>query len=77
MFDAIQVVEYVSSGSSAPIGVSYSATFWGNNNPADVIVLNTNSRWVKARFSSKVGIWSEYSAAVFVTPIDPIRVRVP
>jgi hypothetical protein len=74
VYDAIQIVEYVSSSNSAPIGVDYSATFWGKNNPANVIALNTNSRWIKARFSSKAGIWSDYSTAVFVTPISPIRV---
>ena len=75
MFDAIQIVEYVSSSSSEPIGVGYSATFWGNGNPANVIAQDSNSRWVKARSSSKAGIWTEFSAAIFVTPISPIRVR--
>jgi len=74
-FNAIQIVEYTSSSSSEPTGVNYSATSWNKSNPVNVIVQTTNSRWVKARFSSNLGIWTDYSAAVFVTPILAIQVK--
>jgi hypothetical protein len=74
LYDAIQIVEYVSSSASEPTGVNYTVTAWESKSPVNIIAMNTNPRWVKARFSSKVGIWTAFSTAVFVKPIDPITV---
>lgn len=75
LFDAIQIVEFVSSSTSEPTSVNFSTSAWVRDNPVNVITQNFNPRWVKARFSSKFGIWTEYSNAVLVTPINPIQIR--
>ena len=73
-YDAIQIVEYESTSSTEPTGVTYSATYFDTINPATVITSNTNARWVKARFSSGGGIFTDYSAAQKVTPTSPVSV---
>ena len=74
VFDAIDIVEYESTASTEPTGVTYSRVFFGSVSPANVITLNTNSRWVKARFSSDSGVYTAFSAAQKVTPISPVTV---
>ena len=74
IFDAIDIVEYESAATTEPTGVTYSRVYFDNISPANVITTNTNSRWVKARFSSDGGIYTAFSAAQKVTPLDPITV---
>lgn len=68
VFDAIEIVEYESTATSEPTGVTYTRTFFSALNPAVIITPNFNRRWVKARFSSDAGIYTAYSAAVAVIP---------
>jgi hypothetical protein len=68
VFDAIEVVEYESTATTEPTGVTYKRTFFDTLNPAVILTPNFNKRWVKARFSSDAGIYTPYSAAQVVTP---------
>lgn len=68
VFDGIEVVEYESTASTEPTGVTYTRTFFNTLNPAVVLTPNFNKRWVKARFSSDGGVYTPYSAAQVVTP---------
>jgi len=74
VFDAIDIVEYESNASSEPTGVTYSRVYFDSVSPANIITLNTNSRWVKARFSSDSGVYTAFSAAQKVTPLSPVTV---
>ena len=74
MFDAIDIVEYESNASTEPTGVTYSRVYFDSISPANVITLNTNSRWVKARFSSDSGVYTAFSAAQKITPTSPVTV---
>jgi hypothetical protein len=74
VFDAIDIVEYESSASTEPTGVAYSRVYFNSVSPANIITLNTNSRWVKARFSSDSGVYTAFSAAQKITPISPVTV---
>jgi len=74
VFDAIDIVEYESTASTEPTGVTYSRVYFDSVSPANIITLNTNSRWVKARFSSDSGVYTTFSAAQKVTPTSPVTV---
>jgi len=74
VFDAIDIVEYESDSSTEPTGVDYSRVYFSSISPAKIITINTNSRWVKARFSSDGGVYTAFSAAQKVTPLSPISV---
>ena len=54
-FDAIDIVEYESNSSTEPAGVVYSRVYFNSISPANILTVNTNPRWVKARFSSDGG----------------------
>lgn len=73
-YDAIEIVEYESTSSTEPTGVTYSTSFWGTLNPANIIAPNINARWVKARFSSSAGQYTAFSAAQKVTPTSPVSI---
>jgi hypothetical protein len=73
-YRAIEIVEYESSSSTEPTGVTYSKVYFDNLNPIQIIVPNTNARWVKARFSTISGKYGAYSAAQKVTPTNPVTV---
>jgi hypothetical protein len=73
-FNSIEVVEYESASSTEPTGVTYSRTYFGVVNPANVIVHNYNARWVKARFYSDSGATTDFSTAYKVTPTSPVSV---
>lgn len=73
-FDAINIFEYESNSSSEPTNVVYSRIYFGNVSPANVITLNTNSRWIKASFSSDGGNYTAFSAAQKVTPLSPVTI---
>jgi hypothetical protein len=68
VFDGIEIVEYESTDSVEPTGVTYKRTFFSTLNPAVVLTPNFNKRWVKARFSSDGGVYTPYSAAQSVIP---------
>jgi len=74
VYDAIEVVEYESTASTEPTGVTYIRSYFGVVNPANVIIQNVNSRWVKARFTSDSGVTTPYSTAYKVTPTSPVTV---
>lgn len=75
LFDAIQIVEYVSSSSTEPMGVDYSVISWNRDNPVNVVAQTLSPRWVKARFSTSAGIWTDFSPAFRVVPTAAIQVR--
>jgi len=72
VYDAIDIVEYESNSATEPTGVTYTRTYLGTINPANIISSGTNKRWVKARFSSDAGIYTAFSAAQAVTPTSPV-----
>jgi hypothetical protein len=74
IFDAIDIVEYESTASSEPTDVTYSRVYFSSISPANIITFNTNSRWVKARFSSDPGVYTDFCAAQPATPLSPITV---
>ncbi len=74
VFDAIDIVEYESTSSTEPTGVDYSRVYFNSISPANIITVNTNQRWVKARFSSDSGVYTAFSAAQKVTPLSPVTV---
>lgn len=74
-YGSIEIVEYESSSSTEPTGVTYSRTYFGNLIPANIIVNNTNARWVKARFYYSSGEDStSFCVAQKVTPTSPVSV---
>lgn len=74
VYDAIEIVEYESTSSTEPTGVTYLRSYFGTVNPANVITPNYNARWVKARFTSDAGNTTAYSTAYKVTPTSPVSV---
>ena len=74
VYDAIEIVEYESTSSTAPTNVTYARAYFGTVNPAIVITPNYNARWVKARFTSDAGNTTEFSTAYKVTPTSPVSV---
>lgn len=72
VYDAIDIAEYESTSATEPTGVTYTRTYLGTINPANIISSGSNKRWVKARFSSEAGIYTDYSAAQSVTPTSPV-----
>lgn len=72
-FDKIEIEEVESSATTAPT-TGFSKVFSGSNNPAIVIVPNTNKRWVRARFVDNLGSFAAYGTAVQVEPTSPVVV---
>lgn len=74
-YGSIEIVEYESSSSTEPTGVTYSRVYLGTITPANIIASNTNARWVKARFVGKSGTnFTSFSAAQKVTPTNPVSI---
>ena len=73
-YNSIEIVEYESTSSTEPIGVTYIRTYLGTINPANIIVHNFNKRWVKARFTSNSGLTTAYSSASAVTPTSSVSI---
>ena len=73
-YAGIEIVEYESNSSSEPTGVTYNRVYIGQINPANIITNNFNKRWVKARFASVAGVYTNYSAAQSVTPTSVVNV---
>jgi hypothetical protein len=74
VYDAIEIVEYESTSTTEPTGVTYVRSYFGTLNPSVVITPNYNARWVKARFTSDAGNATLYSAAQKITPTSPVSV---
>jgi hypothetical protein len=74
VYDAIEIVEYESTSSTAPTNVTYVRAYFGVVNPANVITQNFNDRWVKARFTSDSGVTTPFSTAYKITPTSPVAV---
>ena len=74
VFDSIDIYEYESDSSTEPTGVTYSRVYFDQISPANIITVNNNARWVKARFTSKVAVSTAFCAAQKVTPTSPITV---
>ena len=74
IYDAIDIVEYESNASTEPTGVTYSRVSFTSVSPANVITLNNNSRWVKARFTSDVGVSTAFCVAQKITPTPAVTV---
>lgn len=72
-FNKIEIEEIESSNITAPT-TGFSKVFSGSNNPAIVIVPNTNKRWVRARFMDNLGSFAAYGTAVQVEPTSPVVV---
>jgi hypothetical protein len=72
-FDKIEIEEIESSNTTAPT-TGFTKIFSGSNNPAIVIVPNTNKRWVRARFVDNIGSFAGYGSAVQVEPTSPVVV---
>jgi len=72
-FDKIEIEEVESSATTAPT-TGFTKIFSGSNNPAIVIVPNTNKRWVRARFVDNIGSFAAYGSAVQVEPTSPVVV---
>lgn len=73
-YNSIEIVEYESNSSTEPTGVTYTRTYLGIINPANIIAANTNTRWVKASFHGDSGKTTPFSAAQKVTPTNPVSV---
>lgn len=72
-FDAIEIVEY-ESPTTPPSNAVYSRVFFDNISPANIITLNTQKRWVKARFTLSGGSSTLYCAPKDVVPLAPVTV---
>jgi hypothetical protein len=74
VFDAIDIYEYESNASTEPTGVTYSRVYFDQISPANIITVNNNPRWVKARFTSKVAVSTAFCVAQKITPTNPVTV---
>jgi hypothetical protein len=72
-YEFISVEEIVSSASTAPT-TGYQQVYLSNIKPANIVTPTTETRWVKARYTSKSGVYGPYSNPVQVTPTNPISV---
>ena len=72
-YEFISVEEIVSDAGTAPT-TGYQQIYLSDIKPANIITPTTDARWVKARYTSKSGLYGPYSNAVKVTPTNPISV---
>lgn len=72
-YEFISVEEIVSDAGTAP-STGYQQVYLSDIKPANIVTPTTESRWVKARYTSKSGLYGSYSNAVKVTPTNPISV---
>ena len=76
-YNYIEVVEYASDSSTEPMGVDYQEVYLSSQNPAFVITSTTQKRWVKARYTDKLGDTDNaFGIAYPVTPINPVQVDI-
>ena len=72
-YEFLSVEEIVSDAGTAPT-TGYQQVYLSDIKPANIITPTTEARWVKARYTSKSGLYGQYSNAVKVTPTNPISV---
>jgi hypothetical protein len=72
-YQYIAVEEIESTANTAPT-TGYDQVYLDSIKPATIIRPNTNSRWVKARFTDNEGTYGPYSTAYKVTPESPVVV---
>ena len=72
-FNYISIEEYISASATEPTGVTYRQVYLDTVNPAVITTSDVQQRWVKARFTDKIGTYTAYSAASVVTPA-PIQI---
>jgi|694.fasta_scaffold05335_11 hypothetical protein len=65
--DQIYIEEVESSSNTAP-STGYTQVAQGNQNPLNVNTLNSNKRWVRAKFYDSTGNATTYGTAQHVTP---------
>jgi len=70
-YQFISVEEIVSDAGTAP-STGYQQVYLSDIKPANIITPTTEARWVKARYTSKSGLYGSYSNAVKVTPTNPV-----
>jgi len=73
-FTQIEIQEVVSSAGTDP-GTGYADVYTGTINPAIVITPDTQTRWVRARFTDSTGSYTGYSTAYKITPTSPVVVN--
>lgn len=71
-YEFVSVEEVVSSASTAPT-TGYQEVYLKSIKPAVIPTPTTESRWVRARYTSKSGLYGTYSNSVKVTPTNPIQ----
>lgn len=76
MFNVISIEEKESSSGTAPAFDEnpLNVVYTGTSNPAIVPTVNTNKRWVRARFYDDLGATTSYSNIVAVQPTSPVNV---
>lgn len=70
-YEFISVEEIVSDAGTAPT-TGYQQVYLSDIKPAVIITPTTEARWVKARYTSKSGLYGQYSNVVKVTPTNPV-----
>jgi len=70
-YEFLSVEEVVSDAGTAPT-TGYQQVYLSSLKPANIITPTTEARWVKARYTSKSGLYGEYSNIVKVTPTNPV-----
>lgn len=70
-YEFISIEEVVSDAGTAPT-TGYQQVYISNIKPANIMTPDTDARWVKARYTSKSGLYGSYSNAVKVTPTNPV-----
>lgn len=78
MFNVISIEEKESNSGTAPAfdeppSNPLNVVYTGTSNPAIIPTINTNKRWVRARFYDDLGATTSYSAAVAVQPTSPVN----
>lgn len=69
-YEFVSVEEIVSEAVSAP-SAGYLQVYLGRAMPANILTPTTQSRWVKARYTSKSGLYGKYSNAIKIKPANP------
>jgi len=67
-------IEEVESNSATDPGTGYTLVAQSGSNPVTVSSLNTNKRWIRAKFYDKNGNSTGYSVATTATPTSPVVV---
>ena len=71
-YEFVSVEEVVSDAASAPT-TGYQEVYLNKIKPAVVPTSSTESRWVRARYTGKSGLYGPYSNVVKVKPTNPVQ----